>query len=199
MKLKTILIIGLAAMTCATTVSARARKKKPTMAEAPQNPYKPVDGKTFSYAFGVMQGEGLRNYLIQREGVDSLYISEAVKGLNAEYSEEEVKKYLAFAAGLRIAEMNRKSLPSFNQNATGKADTTYLDLPAFQTALSQVLLKEPTAITPDSAQKVVEQQANYQQENYRLNNIEWLKRNAKAEGIKVLPDGLQYRDRKSVV
>ena len=193
MKLKTILIIGLAAMTCATTVSARARKKKPTMAEVPQNPYKPVDGKTFSYAFGVMQGEGLRNYLIQREGVDSLYISEAVKGLNAEYSEEEVKKYLAFAAGLRIAEMNRKSLPSFNQNATGKADTTYLDLPAFQTALSQVLLKEPTALTPDSAQKVVEQQANYQQENYRLNNIEWLKRNAKAEGVKVLPDGLQYR------
>ena len=178
MKLKTILIIGLAAMTCATSVSARARKKKPTMAEVPQNPYKPVDGKTFSYAFGVMQGEGLRNYLIQREGVDSLYISEAVKGLNAEYSEEEVKKYLAFAAGLRIAEMNRKSLPSFNQNATGKADTTYLDLPAFQTALSQ---------------KVVEQQANYQQENYRLNNIEWLKRNAKAEGVKVLPDGLQYR------
>ena len=90
MKLKTILIIGLAAMTCATSVSARARKKKPTMAEVPQNPYKPVDGKTFSYAFGVMQGEGLRNYLIQREGVDSLYISEAVKGLNAEYSEEEV-------------------------------------------------------------------------------------------------------------
>ena len=50
MKLKTILIIGLAAMTCATSVSARARKKKPTMAEVPQNPYKPVDGKTFSYA-----------------------------------------------------------------------------------------------------------------------------------------------------
>ena len=48
MKLKTILIIGLAAMTCATSVSARARKKKPTMAEVPQNPYKPVDGKTFS-------------------------------------------------------------------------------------------------------------------------------------------------------
>ena len=56
-----------------------------------------------------------------------------------------------------------------------------------------MLLKEPTALTPDSAQKVVEQQANYQQENYRLNNIEWLKRNAKAEGVKVLPDGLQYR------
>ena len=53
MKLKTILIIGLAAMTCATSVSARARKKKPTMAEVPQNPYKPVDGKTFSFVFGV--------------------------------------------------------------------------------------------------------------------------------------------------
>lgn len=185
------------AVACCAPASAQKKKKKQskkakTALVQAKPSVNPVEGKTFSYALGVAQGESLKQYLIRNMGVDSAYVKYAIEALNANVSEEERKMKKAYAAGLQIAETNKRNMPLFNEQACGKKDSTYIDVATFQQALSQVVLGQPTTITADSAMKVVEQQLSYQKELYKINNTQWLANNQKVAGVKTLPSGLQY-------
>lgn len=185
------------AVACCAPASAQKKKKKQskkakTTLVQTKPSVKPVEGKTFSYALGVAQGESLKQYLIRQMGVDSAYVKYAIEALNANVSDEERKMKKAYAAGLQIAEINKRNMPMFNQQACGKSDSTYIDVPTFQQALAQVVLGQPTTVSVDSAMKVVEQQLNYQKELYKINNTQWLANNKKVSGVKTMPSGLQY-------
>lgn len=193
MQFKSLLIIAAAASIC---LSATARKKKKTTSQPAETAQqlKPVEGSQFSYALGVAQGKSLRQYLTQREGVDTAYMHEAMAGMtNTSLSEEERKQREAFAAGLRIADMNKRNLSVFNKQAVGKEDTTYVDLVEFQRGLADVVNGKATAMTPDSAMKVVEQQFNYHKQTYKKANEDFLEQNKNLKGVVTLPSGLQYR------
>lgn len=195
MKLKTILTIALATVVCSGAMaqkkSKKPRKKTPAAVLAPA--LQPVDAKTFSYALGIAQGSSLKQYLIQQMGVDSAYIEEAMAGMNARVSEADRKKAEAYAAGLKIGDINRRNLPEINKQATGKKDSVYLDANEFERALTQVVLGQNTTFSRDSAMKVVEKQFRFQQDTYKAENASWLAANAKLKGVKTLPSGLQYR------
>lgn len=198
MQFKSILVVAMAALLCVPAMAQKKGKKaakgKKTVAAAVLTPaLKSVDGKTFSYALGVAQGESLKMYLQQREGVDSAYIKYAIEGMNANLSETERKQREAFAAGLRIADMNRRNLPMFNQQAVGRKDSAYASLAEFQRGLAAAALGQPTTMKADSAMKIVEQQFAYQNEVYKRANRIWLENNKKLKGVKTLPSGLQYR------
>lgn len=196
MQFKSLLILGLSALLCVPAMADRKNKKQKKDKSEKVQPTKRlegVDGRTFSYALGVVQGNGLKTFLLQQLGVDSAYIDEAVKGMNADIDKEEAKKIKAYAAGLRVAEMNRQSQPIYNKEVTGKEDSTYFDLGAFQAALSQFLLNQATAITPDSAKKLIDKQFEFKQESFKLENQQWLAQNKKKKGVVTLPSGLQYR------
>lgn len=192
MKLKTLFILALAATCICST--ARSRKKNPTEFPATAK-LQPVPADTFSYAMGVAQSESLKAYLIQREGVDSAYIDHAAKALTdaATLSEAEMKQKAAYAAGLRIAEMNRTQIvPSLNEQATGKRDTTYTDLALFTRGLADGLTGKNT-LSADEAVKIAERQMNYYTQQLRETNQAWLEANKKRQGVKTTPSGLQYR------
>lgn len=198
MQFKSILVVAMAALICVPAMAQKKGKKaakgKKAVAAAVLTPaLKSVDGKTFSYALGVAQGESLKMYLQQREGVDSAYIKYAIEGMNANLSETERKQREAFAAGLRIADMNRRNLPMFNQQAVGRKDSAYASLAEFQRGLAAAALGQPTTMKADSAMKIVEQQFAYQNEVYKRANRIWLENNKKLKGVKTLPSGLQYR------
>lgn len=198
MQFKSILVMAMAALLCVPAMAQKKGKKaakgKKAVAAAVLTPaLKSVDGKTFSYALGVAQGESLKMYLQQREGVDSAYIKYAIEGMNANLSETERKQREAFAAGLRIADMNRRNLPMFNQQAVGRKDSAYASLAEFQRGLAAAALGQPTTMKADSAMKIVEQQFAYQNEVYKRANRIWLENNKKLKGVKTLPSGLQYR------
>lgn len=198
MQFKSILVVAMAALLCVPAMAQKKGKKaakgKKAVAAAVLTPaLKSVDGKTFSYALGVAQGESLKMYLQQREGVDSAYIKYAIEGMNANLSETERKQREAFAAGLRIADMNRRNLPMFNQQAVGRKDSAYASLAEFQRGLAAAALGQPTTMKADSAMKIVEQQFAYQNEVYKRANRIWLENNKKLKGVKTLPSGLQYR------
>ena len=93
MQFKSLLTIALAAAVCAPATAQRKKKSKKKTAKTellqPAKQLKSIDGKTFSYALGVAQGESLRHYLIQQLGVDSAYIKYAVEGIQANLSEDE--------------------------------------------------------------------------------------------------------------
>lgn len=195
MKIKMFLLLALAVAVC-TETSAQARKKRmPKIEKASAKTIQPVPADSFSYAMGVMQSESLKQYLISREGIDSAYIQFAAQAMNdyANLSETEVKQRLAYAAGLRIGEMNKvQIIPSLNQQATGKADTTYTDLKLFGLGLSDGLTGKNT-LSPDSAMKIAERQMQYYQQMLKENNQAWLTANQKQKGVKTTKSGLQYR------
>ena len=199
MKLKLFFALALAAVVCLpANAQKKAKKTKAktatTAVETPAAPsIKPVDGKTFSEALGIAQSESLKQYLTSRENIDAAHLAEAMKGMTAEISDEERAKALAYAAGLRIAQINKQNLPYFNKQAAGSMDTTYVDVNTFQNALSKAVLGETCTMTADSAMKVVENQIKYQQEIYKARNLDWLAQNAKLKGVQRLADGLQYR------
>ncbi len=197
MQAKQLFTLALAALCCTGAMAQKGKKAKKNAKVVPAAKLtpalRPVDGKTFSYALGVAQGESLKQYLIGQLGVDSAYIDEAMRGLNANISDAERKKAEAFAAGLKIADINKRNLPMFNLQAAGKKDSAYVDEKEFERALTNVVLGNEKTFTRDSAMKVVEGQFKYQQEVYKDKNVKFLAANKKLKGVVTLPSGLQYQ------
>ena len=197
MKLSAILTLALAALTL-TPAAAQKRGKKAKapkpVATVPAAETIPaaVEAKTFSYAMGVAQGESLKQYLTSQMGVDTAYVKYAIEAMTTSVSEEDRKRIEATAAGLRIAEMNRRNLPFINKQACGKEDSTFVNIAEFERGLSEAALGV-AALSQDSAMKTVEQQFKHQQASYKKANLDWLETNKKLKGVKTLPSGLQYR------
>ena len=197
MKLSAILTLALAALTL-TPAAAQKRGKKAKapkpVATVPAAETIPaaVEAKTFSYAMGVAQGESLKQYLTSQMGVDTAYVKYAIEAMTTSVSEEDRKRIEATAAGLRIAEMNRRNLPFIHKQACGKEDSTFVDIAEFERGLSEAALGK-AALSQDSAMKTVEQQFKHQQASYKKANLDWLEANKKLKGVKTLPSGLQYR------
>lgn len=190
MKLKTILILALVALVCVDG-SARSRKKKLEYV----NPVQPVAAKDYSYAIGVAQAKSLKDYLMQREGVDQQYLPMAIQGMRdyAKLTPAQLKEKQAYAAGLRIGEMNQQQVvPAFNQQATGKRDTTFVDPELLVNGLADGMNGVAT-LSADSAMKVAEQQMTYYKNELKNANALWLDANKQKKDVKTLPSGLQYR------
>ena len=190
MKLKTILILALVALVCVDG-SARSRKKKLQFV----NPVQPVAAKDYSYAIGVAQAKSLKDYLMQREGVEAQYLPMAIQGMRdyATLTPDERKKQQAYAAGLRIGEMNEMQVvPAFNQQATGKRDTTFVDAELLVNGLADGMNGVAT-LSADSAMKLAEQQMEFYKNEIKNANALWLYANKQLKGVKTLPSGLQYR------
>ena len=175
MKIRHILILALAActVTAATAQKKSGKSKKAktekTVKTTKMTPAKvqPVPAAEFSYAIGVGQSQSLKTYLIQREGVDSAYIEYTAQALKeaAKMSPEELKQKMAYAAGLRIAQMNT----------------------------DQVIKQFNDTHSADSALKVAERQFEYYKQKLQQENADFLVKNAKEKGVKTTPSGLQYR------
>ena len=190
-----ILLTGILAVTLCSVSSARVPKKKLTVKTEDTNPVKPVPADSFSYAMGVAQASSLKQYLVQREGVDSAFLSHTIQGMRdyAKLSHEQRQQAQAYAAGLRIGEMNHHNVvPSLNQQATGKRDTTYTDIQRFTDGLADGLNGTQT-ISADSALKVAERQMEYYRNELKRVNHQWLVTNSRVKGVRTLPSGLQYR------
>jgi FKBP-type peptidyl-prolyl cis-trans isomerase FklB len=182
------------AAACMTATARTPKKKLTTAATTTTAQVKPVSGSDFSYAMGVAQSASLKMYLVQREGVDSAYIDQTAQALTdaLTMSDTELKQKTAYAAGLRIAEMNKTQvIGSLNQSATGKKDTTYTDMTLFTKGLCEGLTGKNT-LSADSAMKVAEQQMNYFKQELQRTNRDYLTAHAKVKGVKTTASGLQY-------
>lgn len=198
MKLRTILTLSLALCVSLGASAQKSKKKKAAKkAIVPAATLTPalrsVDGKTFSYAFGISQGANLKTFLIQRMGVDSAYVDTALDAMCSHTTAEQKKAAIAVAAGYQIAQQNEQNLPMFNKQACGRADSLYLDQDVMQQGLVAAVRGAEKAITADSARKIVDQQIEYQTTVYKNLNKQFLTDNARLKGVKVLPSGLQYR------
>ena len=193
MTTKSLLIVALA-LAVGLPASARSRKKIQEKKRPKITLLQPVPADSFSYAMGVAQSASLRQYLLMREGVDSAYLNDAVCGLMAKYNEEAVKGKVAYAAGLKIGQMNATNvIPSLNKMATGKADSAYIARDLFVKGLGQGVLKQPTSISEEQALAIIERQTAYIRQRDSIANADFLSKNKRVPGVITSKSGLQYK------
>ena len=197
MKTSKIIMMAFAGALCLGAVAAQPRKKAPKKAKttvvAAEPEVQPVEAATFSYAVGVAQSPSLKQYIEQREGVDSLHFGDFVAGLNGQYNEADIAKFRAIVAGHNIAQQNEQQvIPAINKQATGNDSIAFLQKDLFVKGLVEGLMGQST-LAPDSAMKVAEQQFEYQQQQVKKQNADFMAEYAKQPGVKKTESGLLYK------
>lgn len=198
MQFKSIALLALAALLSTGAMAQKAKKNKPGRKPAASSivlvpKYKAVPADSFSYAAGVYQSRSLKDFLVQREGVDSAYLGDVVRGLKDTSSEAEQKRQIAYVAGLKIAQMNKTTvLAAINEQAAGKKGAEFTDVKRFTDGLADGLMHTAT-LSSSEAQALFERQLEYAKEQTRIANEAFLLANAKKPGVKTTASGLQYR------
>ena len=79
---------------------------------------------SLSYAMGLSQSQGLKEYLVQRMGVDTAYIDDFIKGLNEGANAGDDKAKAAYFAGLQIGQqVSQQMVKGINLEIFGEDST----------------------------------------------------------------------------
>ncbi len=160
------------------------------------------DVDTLSYAIGLAQSNGLRDYLVGRMGMDTTYIDQFIKGLNDGVNAGDDKKKGAYYAGLQIGQqVSNQMIPGINRELFGEDSTKTVSLKNFMagfitgaTNAEGIMSQDVAMITVQQKMEVVKKQQA--EEKYGHNKVageKFLAENAKKEGVVVLPSGVQYK------
>ena len=77
---------------------------------------------TFSYAMGLAQTQGLKNFIMYRMGVDTTYMSDFVKGVKAGLKAGGNAKQTAFNAGVQIGQqVSNQMIPGVSREVFGNS------------------------------------------------------------------------------
>jgi len=161
-----------------------------------------TDVDTLSYAFGMSQTQGLKEYLVQREGVDTTYINEFIKGLNEGANAGDDKKKTAYYAGLRIGQMiSQQWVKGINYEVFGEDSTQTISLKNLLAGFVAGTLEKGGLMSVDEATATRESmmqsiKAKQMEKLYGENKRacqEFMKKIAKEDGVKSLGDGIYYK------
>ena len=155
-----------------------------------------------SYAIGMAQTQGLKEYLVGHLGVDTAYIGEFIKGLNEGANAGDNKKQAAYYAGIQIGQqISNQMKPGINRELFGDDSTKTISMKNFMAGFVSGTLGKEGLMTMEQAQETATrlmQQIKAQQleKVYGENKLEgekFLAENAKKEGVKTLESGVQYK------
>lgn len=149
---------------------------------------------------GIAQSDGLKNYMKMQLQVDSIYTNDFIKGMIEGATAKEDPKQEAYMKGLTVG----KQVKDMAENLSNEvyADDSTKKVPV-KNLLAGIIagLKGEASMTPDSAYGEFEKRRKPLQTaalerkfaNEKAANEKFLADNAKKEGVKVLPSGLQYK------
>lgn len=198
-----IIALSLAAACCLTASAApRKGKKKSKKAAVEAVKVDTVDVNTFSYAWGKANTQGLKQYLVQRMGIDTTYIADFLEGFDVGQLTEADKRQKARLAGLEIrTQVEGQVLPQAAAQINDSVDllNRALFLEGFRDGVAG--LKGRLPISMDSTQTLVRKQLDYyhtqqMEAKYGANRRageEFLKQNAKKDSVQTTKSGLQYK------
>ena len=160
------------------------------------------DIDTVSYAIGMAQTQGLKDYLVGGLGVDTAYIDEFIKGLNEGANAGDDKKKAAYYAGIQIGQqISSQMVKGINHQLFGDDSTKTISLKNFMAGFVAGTTGKGGLMTVDSASVVAQNmmrsiKAKVLEKEFGANKKageDFLKENAKKEGIVTLPSGVQYK------
>ena len=160
------------------------------------------DVDTVSYAIGMAQTQGLKDYLVGRLGVDTTYMDEFIKGLNEGANAGDDKKKAAYYAGIQIGQqISNQMVKGINHELFGEDSTKTISLKNFMAGFISGTTSKGGLMTPDSAAQVAQQlmrtiKAKNMKKEFGPNKKageDFLKENAKKQDVKTLKSGVQYK------
>ena len=160
------------------------------------------DIDTVSYAIGMAQTQGLKDYLVGRLGVDTAYMDAFIKGLNEGANAGDDKKRAAYFAGIQIGQqISNQMVKGINHELFGEDSTKTISLKNFMAGFIAGTIGKGGLMTVDSAAQVAQNmmraiKAKNMEKEFGPNKEageKFLADNAKKEGVKVLESGVQYK------
>ena len=175
---------------------AKDKNKKPNTAVQQPTLKLVSPSDTVSYIAGMAATEGLLPYLQQSYGVDAEHMADVLRGFEEAQAHTDDPAFKAYAAGMQIASMvNSRILPNMKQAFEGSADSIRQAM--FIKGFIAALQNDTIFFAQSEASKLYRQRAEQVVETrnaaYKKENEDWLKANAKKEGMQTTPSGLQYK------
>ena len=158
------------------------------------------DIDTMSYALGMVNTEGLDQYL-QHMGVDSAYMDEFVKGLNEAANAGDDKRKAAYLIGLQIGQqISQQIVKGINYQIFGEDSTQTISLNNFMAGFVSATLKKGSVMTMEEAQvqarekqqSIKEAQMQKLYGPWKEENDAFMAKIAKKEGVSKLDNGVYY-------
>jgi FKBP-type peptidyl-prolyl cis-trans isomerase FklB len=148
------------------------------------------------------QTQGLKDYLVDRLGVDTAYMGEFIRGLNEGANAGDNKKQAAFYAGIQIGQqISNQMVKGINHELFGEDSTKTISMKNFMAGfvsgttgkqgLMTVMESQETAQRLMQAIKARELEKTYG--DNKLEGEKFLAENAKKDGVKTLESGVQYK------
>ena len=160
------------------------------------------DVDTLSYALGMSQTQGLKEYLVSTLGVDTAYMDDFVKGMNEGANAGDDKRKVAYYAGIQIGQqISNQMMKGINHQLFGNDSTQTISLKNFMAGFITATTGKVGLMTIEQAQetattKMQEIRSKAVEKEFGANKKageEFLAANAKKEGVKVLDGGVQYK------
>ncbi len=198
--MKRIIIMALAFSVSATFISATAQgkkeKKDKARSKSGQVAKLVTRSDSVSYALGVNMTQGLLPYLQSSQGIDTVLVSDVIKGFEDGLKQKSDPKFKAYNAGVLIStQVEERMLPDAKQDFEGTESSINSDL--FYKGFLDALKKQNKAFDMKAAETYVKEArtavSEAKNKQTRLEGEAFLAENAKKEGVVVLPSGLQYK------
>ncbi len=160
------------------------------------------DIDSMSYAIGMAQSQGLKDYLVNGLGIDTTYMDQFIKGLNEGANAGDDKKKAAYYAGVQIGQqISQQMVKGINMQVFGDDSTKTISLKNFMAGFVSGTTGKKGIMTPEQAQtaaqaKMAEIRQKAMEAKYGDNKKKgeaFLAENKKKEGVVTLPSGVQYK------
>ena len=161
-----------------------------------------TDVDTLSYAIGMAQTQGLKDYLVQRLGVDTAYMDAFIKGLNEGVNAGDDKQKNAYYAGVQIGQqIGQQMVKNINHEIFGEDSTKTISLKNFMSGFITATTGRTGLMTIEQAQqlaqtKMQEIKARETEKTFGDNKKageKYLADYAKNKDVKKLPSGVLYK------
>ena len=160
------------------------------------------DLDSMSYAMGMAQTQGLKDYLVQRLGVDTAYMDDFIKGLNEGANAGDDKKKNAYYAGIEIGkQVGNQMIKGINLEIFGEDSTKTISKKNFMAGFISGTTGTKGLMTLEQAGELAQKlMTDYKKEQtekqYSENKAEgekYVANYAKGKDVKKLKDGVLYK------
>ena len=161
-----------------------------------------TDVDTMSYAMGMSQTQGLKEFMVERMGVDTAYMDDFIKGLNDGANAGDDKKKAAYYAGIQIGQqISNQMVKGINHEVFGEDSTKSISLKNFMAGFITGTTGKKGLMTVEQAAQIAQAKmmaikAKNMEKEYGPNKVageKFLAANKKKPGVVTLPSGVQYK------
>lgn len=161
-----------------------------------------TDVDTLSYTMGMVQSQGLKDYLVGRMGIDTTYMDQFIKGLNDGAAAGDDKGKAAYYAGIQIGQqVANQMVKGINHEIFGEDSTKTISMKNLLAGFITGTTGQKGLYSMMDAQQIAQaKMAALKTKNmlkqYGANKEEgekFMAMNKKKDGVKVLPSGVQYK------